>query len=115
MSENKTTTTTATAINNTERPSTSITLEEPIVRGATTIETLQLLRPRTADLRGLMLADVLNMKVDAMAALLPRITTPTLAVHEVNAMAPTDLVQCALGVAAFLVPKSAKQEEEQPA
>ena len=55
MSENKTTTT-ATAINNTERPSTSITLEEPIVRGATTIEALQLLRPRTADLRGLMLA-----------------------------------------------------------
>ena len=53
--------------------------------------------------------------MDALAALLPRSTTPTLAVHEVNAMAPTDLVQCALGVAAFLVPKSAKQEEEQPA
>ena len=115
MSENKTTTTTATAINNTERPSTSITLEEPIVRGATTIETLQLLRPRTADMRGLLLADVLNMKVEALATLLPRITTPTLAAHEINAMAPPDLIQCAVEVTSFLTPKSVKQAEEQPA
>ena len=98
------------------RPTATVTLQTPIERkGGEPIATLQLMKPRTGDLRGLMLADVLNMKVDAMAALLPRITTPTLAVHEVNAMAPTDLVQCALGVAAFLVPKTAKQEEEQPA
>ena len=107
MSENKPTSTAA--------PETTITLEEPIVRGATTIEALQLRRPTTAALRGLMLADVLNMKVDAIATLLPRITTPSLAAHEVNAMAPTDLVQCALGVANFLLPKSVKLEEEQPA
>ena len=75
--------------------------------------TLQLMRPRTGDLRGLLLSEVLQMKTDAVAALLPRITLPTLMRHEVDEMDPADLVACAVEVAGFLVPKAAM--EYQPA
>lgn len=90
----------------TDRPSVTVTLEEPIIRGEQRIEQLQLLRPRTGDLRGMLLADVAQMKADAVAQLLPRITVPTILKHEVDAMAPADLVVCAGEVAGFLLPKA---------
>lgn len=61
---------------------------------------------RTADLRGLQIADVLQMQVDAVAAVLSRISVPTLHQRDVDNMDPADFVACAMEVASFLVPKS---------
>ncbi|MDA8455267.1 phage tail assembly protein [Acidovorax sp. GBBC 3334] len=90
------------------RTTVTLTLQTPIERkGGETVTTLQLLKPRTGDLRGLLLAEVLQMKTDAVAVLLPRITQPTLLRHEVDELDPADLVACAVEVAGFLVPKAA--------
>ncbi|WP_313073357.1 phage tail assembly protein [Melaminivora sp.] len=91
------------------RPAVSVSLQEAIVRKGETITRLQLMKPRTGDLRGLALADLLTMKADAVATLLPRITAPTLAKHEVDEMDPADLVACSVEVAGFLVPKAAME------
>lgn len=90
------------------RPTATVTLQTPIERkGSDPIATLQLMKPRTGDLRGLMLAEVLQMKTDAIAALLPRISVPTILKHEVDELDPADLVTIAVEVAGFLVPKAA--------
>ena len=91
------------------RPTVPVVLQTPIVRGGETVTTLQLMKPRTGDLRGLLLAEVLQMKADTIAALLPRITVPTVLKHEVDELDPADLVALAVEVAAFLVPKAAME------
>ena len=87
----------------------TITLEEPIERGATTITTLCLRRPKSGSLRGINLAELLQLRAEAVMVLLPRITEPPLLKHEVENMAPVDLIACATEVVDFLVP--AKQLE----
>ena len=87
------------------RTSVVVTLQTPIERKGETIKSIELMKPRTSDLRGLLLSEVLQMKADAVAALLPRITSPTIFKHEVDELDPADLVTCAMEVASFLVPK----------
>lgn len=96
---------TATAVNG--RTAATITLQTPIVRSGQTIKELRILKPRTGDLRGLMLAELLQLKADAVATLLPRITVPTLVKAEVDEMDAADLVSCSVEVATFLMPKAA--------
>lgn len=91
------------------RPTAEVPMQTPIVRKGETITKLQIMRPRTGDLRGLLLADVLQMKTDAIATLLPRITVPTLTKAEVEEIDPADLVSCGVEVAGFLVPKAAME------
>jgi hypothetical protein len=86
-----------------------VTLEEPIVRGegdkAQTIETLQLRRPNSGELRGLNLHDVLKLDVDTLHELLPRITVPPITKAEAQRLDPADLVSVSAEVAGFFVPR----------
>lgn len=92
------------------RKSVPVPLQTPILRkGGDTITELQLMKPRTGDLRGLLLTELLQMKADAVAAILPRITVPTILKHEVDELDPADLVSCAVEVATFLVPTAATE------
>ena len=93
------------------------TLTQPVQRSGAAVEVLTILRPRTGDLYGLLLTDVLQMKVDAIATLLPRIATPTLTAQEVKALDTVDFVACAMEVAGFLTPPSKAQQAQdaQPA
>ncbi|MDP3229371.1 MAG: phage tail assembly protein [Acidovorax sp.] len=91
------------------RVTVDVPLQTPIVRSGETITTLRLMKPRTGDLRGLMLAEVLQMKADTIATLLPRISVPTLIKPEVDELDPADLVACSMEIAGFLVPKSAME------
>ncbi len=93
----------------TARTTVPVPLQTPIKRKGETVTTVQLMKPRTGDLRGLLLAEVLQMKADTIAALLPRITVPTVLKHEVDELDPADLVAMAVEVAAFLVPKAAME------
>lgn len=91
----------------------SITLEEPIQRGDTAISTVTLRKPITRDLRGINLADLIQMKTDAIAAVLPRISSPTLLPHEIDLIAPADLISLAGEVVLFFAPKKAVEQAYQ--
>jgi hypothetical protein len=87
----------------------TITLEAPIRRGETNIDTLALRKPKSGELRGLNVADILQMNVDATIKLLPRISIPTLTEQEAAQLDAADLTQVASAVAGFFLPKSALQ------
>lgn len=89
-----------------------ITLDEPIKRGEQTIDSITLRKPKSGELRGVSLADVLQMQTDALITLIPRLSTPSLTAPEVRQMDPADLVQCGGEIAGFLLTKRAKGEIE---
>lgn len=90
----------------------SIELDEPIKRGEQTITEITLRKPKSGELRGVALADVLQMQTDALITLIPRLSTPSLTATEVRQMDPADLVQCGGEIAGFLLTKRAKGESE---
>lgn len=88
----------------------AVPLEEPIVRGEGSdkeqrIDSLQLRRPNSGELRGLSLHDVLKLDVDTLHELLPRITVPPITKAEAQRLDPADLVSMSAEVAGFFVPK----------
>lgn len=91
-----------------------VALDRPIQRAGQTIDALQLRKPTAGELRSLSLIAVLQMDVDALATLLPRISTPTIHRPEVMAMDPADLLACGIVVSGFLQQKGAKALESQP-
>ena len=84
----------------------TVTLEFPITRGASTITQLHLRKPKAGALRGINLAELLQLRAEAVMLLLPRITEPPLLKHEVENMEPVDLIACATEVVDFLVPQA---------
>ena len=89
-----------------------VELDTPVVRGETTIESITLRKPTAGELRGVNLADVLQMQTDALIKLIPRLSTPSLTDHEARQMDPADLVQCGGEIAGFLLSKRARGETE---
>ena len=83
----------------------AITLDQAIQRGEQTITDVQLRKPKAGEMRGLNMADVLQMDVNALTKLLPRITIPILTEAEIGNMDPADLLQLGSEVAGFLMPK----------
>lgn len=87
----------------------TVEFDTPIVRGTQEITEIVLRKPKSGELRGVALVDLLQMDVLALRKVLPRITTPSLTDHEIGNMDPADLVDCAGKVAAFLLKKSARE------
>lgn len=85
----------------------AVPLDQPIQRDGQTISTITLRKPAAGELRGLSLVSVLNMEVETLAALLPRISAPTIHKPEVLAMDPADILAAGLVVAGFLQQKGA--------
>lgn len=83
-----------------------ITLDTPIKRGTTEIATLTLRKPTAGELRGVQLGQLLQLDVNALRIVLPRVTLPTLTQPEVDALDPADLVKLGTEVASFLLPKA---------
>ncbi len=88
----------------------TVTLENPIKRGDTVITSVTVRKPRAGELRGLSLAELLQMKVDALQTLLPRITTPMLHRHDIDNLEPADLVNLGSEVVNFLLTKAQMAE-----
>ncbi len=84
----------------------TVALDSPIQRGETTIDKLQLRKPRSGELRGLSLVDLGQLKVDSLTKILPRITVPPLTEAEVSNMEPADLLACGAEIGGFLLQKS---------
>lgn len=87
----------------------TVTLDAPLQRGETLIETVTIRKPMAGELRGVSLIELMQMDVLALRKVLPRITTPTLTDLEIGRMDPADLVQCGVAVSSFLLAKSAKE------
>ncbi|MFQ2550651.1 phage tail assembly protein [Aeromonas caviae] len=84
-----------------------ITLDTPIQRGENTLNSLIIRSPKKAGhLRGLNTMDIVQMNVDTLIKLLPRITDLT--EKEVNDMDPADLLKAGVVVVGFLM--GSKQE-----
>lgn len=102
-----------TQTDDTQQPATGtfeqIELEAPIKRGNQTVKTITLRKPKAGELRGLKLADLVQMDVDACTQVLPRISDPVLDTREIADMTPADLLQISAGIAGFLLPKDNTQ------
>lgn len=86
----------------------TVTLETPLVRGEQSISTLTLTKPKSGNLRGVSLADLLKLDVDTIIKVVPRISSPSLTEHEVAELDPADLVKVSTAVVGFFVPASEK-------
>ena len=82
-----------------------VKLEAGIQRGEQRITTVQVRKPRAGELRGLSLAELLNVNVDAISAGLRRVTQPMPDKHDVAQLEPADLVGLSVAVVGFLLPK----------
>lgn len=83
----------------------TIELDHPITRGTgdntKTIDSFTLRRPQGGDLRGQSLIDVSMAKVDAISAVVPRISNPVIHANEIKAMDGADLMDIGLTIAGF--------------
>lgn len=83
-----------------------VTLDTPIKRGNQTIDKIELRKPAAGELRGTSLSALVNLDVEALQKVLPRITTPALTEADIARLDPADLVQLGGKFAGFLLPKA---------
>jgi hypothetical protein len=88
----------------------TVVLDTPIRRGTTSIDSITLRKPNSGELRGISLAELLNMDVNSLVKVVPRISTPTLTAVEVTSMDPADLFALGTKVSGFLLQKSMKTD-----
>jgi hypothetical protein len=86
-----------------------VELEAIITRGDEKIAFVELRKPDAGALRGLQLRPLVDLDVDMVKKLLPRITIPTLFPHEIDALEAGDLMQMGMKVMVFLMPKAARE------
>jgi Phage tail protein E. len=86
----------------------TVKLDTPIVRGEQTITEITLRKPKSGELRGTSLNALVNLDIDALGKVLPRIATPQLTEFDVRDMDPADLVQLGVAFADFLLPNRAR-------
>jgi hypothetical protein len=84
----------------------TVILDEPLTRGDTVITSVQVRKPLSGELRGVSLMELGNMDVASLQRVLPRITQPTLAPHDVANLDPADLMALGTEVAVFLLKKA---------
>ncbi len=87
-----------------------VVLDQPITRGETTIAQITLRKPNAGELRGVSLAELLQLDVAAIMRVTPRISIPSLTESEVRGMDPADLVDVGGKIAGFLLKKSVRAE-----
>lgn len=72
----------------------TIALSSPIKRGETEITEIGLRKPKAGELRGgLTLQSLITTDIAALLTLIPRISNPPLAPHEVEELDPSDLTE----------------------
>ncbi len=92
-----------------EKPA-AIVLDMPLQRGTTQITEVTLRKPNAGELRGINLADLLQLNATALVTVLPRITMPTLTPPECAQLDPADLIELGTKVAGFFIRKSIRAE-----
>lgn len=78
-----------------------VILQEPLTIDGETVTEIELRKPRTGDLRGVKLTDLLQMDVNAVLRLLPKISHPYLTPSALEELDPTDLATLSVVVTTF--------------
>ncbi|MDL9982347.1 phage tail assembly protein [Providencia rettgeri] len=89
-----------------EKNQITVTLDEPITRGTTTVTEIVVRKPNSGALRGVRLAALMEMDVDSAMLVLPRVTAPALTKPELIMMNPADMLNLTKELVIFLLPKS---------
>jgi hypothetical protein len=92
-----------------------VKLKSGLQSGKTTITELTIRKPLTGDLRGVKLVDFIELDIDSLAKVLPRIATPAIAEHEVFNLDLIDLSEITKVIASFLSETSNSATTESPA
>lgn len=79
----------------------TVEFDTAIVRGDLTISQVNINKPKTGALRGLSLSDLLKLDVDTVIKLVPRVSTPPIAEHEVADLDPSDFLKISTAVVGF--------------
>lgn len=88
----------------------TVQLDTPIQRGKQLIETVTLRKPCAGELRGIHLAELLNLDVASLIKVIPRISSPGITAPEAAGMDPADLLAIGGKVVGFLLQKQAKTD-----
>jgi hypothetical protein len=86
----------------------TVTLDVPLKIGDQTIDTVQVRKPASGELRGLTMMALSQLDYAALETLLPRITMPTLSKQDIGKLDPADFMQLGGEVMDFLLPQAAK-------
>lgn len=92
---------------------TEVQLDEPIVRGDDRISMVKIRRPASGELRGLRLSEIAAFDVNAIIALIPRISQPTLTEAECQRLDVADLAKLTMVIDGFFAPQP-KGTQESP-
>ena len=88
----------------------TITLDTPVKRGKTEITQVTLRKPSSGELRGIQLAELIQLDVASLIKVIPRLSNPGLTAPEVANLDPADLLAIGGKVVGFLLQKSAKTD-----
>lgn len=89
----------------------TIVLDTPLKRGDQEITSVQVRRPGAGELRGgISLLDIGNLKTDALAKVIPRVTIPTINELEVYTMDLADVFAIGAEIASFLLKKAKRAD-----
>ena len=88
-----------------------ITLTNPLVRGENKITEITVNKPTVPALKGLKMFDVLQMDVDALQVLLPRVTSPVLHKADFATMEVADFTELTTAAVGFLGKNSEVETE----
>lgn len=80
---------------------TTVKLSTPIKRSTGDVAELTLRKPAAGELRGLKLMDVMNMDMNSLGVLLPRIVQPSITKADVDAMDLADVLDLGVAVVGF--------------
>jgi hypothetical protein len=91
----------------------SVTLSAPLKIDGTEEKVISLRTPKAGELRGLKLTDLMQMDVQALMVVLPRITQPPLSGDQVASMSVVDLTRFGTKIIGFFGDLSAPEPEIQ--
>ncbi|PTR08912.1 MULTISPECIES: phage tail assembly protein [unclassified Novosphingobium] len=86
-----------------------VTLAEPIKREGGDIASLTIRKPKGGDLRGTKLTDLVAADVDAVAKVIPRITTPAIVAHEFYGLEADDFAEVVGTVVGFFLNQAQRE------
>lgn len=92
----------------------SVDLDEPIKRSTGEIKRLLIRKPNAGALRGVTLMALVQVDVQTLRTVLPRVCDPILTPAEINSLDPADLLNTGATLASFFMSKAERQAIQTP-
>jgi hypothetical protein len=92
----------------------SVDLDEPIKRSSGEIKRVLIRKPNAGALRGVTLMALVQIDVQALRTVLPRVCEPILTPAEINELDPADLLTVGSTLASFFMSKAERQAIQTP-